>query len=334
MAMCLSFCSCAQQKSDKMVSVAFYNVENLFDTLNDPLKDDDEFTPKGKNGYTQAIYQQKLENLATVISQLGAEAKYGPALIGLAEIENDRVLRDLVSRPEIKKRNYQFIWFDGPDPRGIDVALLYHPKLFNPLKVTSSVVDLIGTGDKELTRDILYVTGTLANDTVHILINHWPSRRDGKYESGPKRTIAALANRKVIDSLLARNKNSKIIVMGDFNDDPKDASITTILRGKGKKSELQPKDLYNPWLALYNNGAGTLTYQRKWNLFDQIIISPSILDKNSGHLYFSKAQVFAPEFIRWHSGKNKGFPYRGYTGGRWQNGFSDHFPVEMYFSVN
>lgn len=318
--------SCAQKKNEKIIPIAFYNAENLFDTYNDPNKDDDEFTPEGPFHYTDKVYQQKLHNIATVLAQLGTDKNNdGAALIGLAEVENDGVLSDLVHQTELKDRGYKFIWFSGPDPRGITVALLYDPQRFKVLKAKPIEVLLDGG---EPTRDILLVTGILAGDTVHILVNHWPSRR-GEDETESKRIVVAKADRIIIDSLLNRNNNAKIIFMGDLNDNPDNLSVVQILRTTDEPDNTRNSYLYNPWYNIYKSGSGSLIHARQWDMFDHIIISGGLLNKTK--LHFSEATIFYRDFLITKGGKFKGYPHRSFAGTRWINGYSDHLPVVMYF---
>lgn len=326
----LSFCSCVAQQNKEVnednFTIAFYNVENLFDTFDDPDTHDEEFTPHGAYRYTEKVYQQKLHNIATVISQL--DNGNAPAIIGLAEVENKTVLKDLIGQYELKSANYQFIHYDSHDGRGIDVALLYKADRFKvlnhePLKVH---------GDGFFGRDILYVSGIINTDTVHILVNHWPSRREGIKESDPKRAVAALANKYITDSLLKNNGASKIIIMGDMNDNPTDESISSVLDAYHPNPEYKTCCfLWNPFLSLYKSGKGTSVYHRKWDLFDQIIISDAFWWKKGMH--FKKAEIFDADYIR-NNYDGDAYPKRSFRGRQWNNGYSDHLPVLMHFSFN
>lgn len=305
--------SCTAQDNKKTCAVAFYNVENLFDTEDDPATNDEEFTPKGAYRYTKKVYEQKLHNIATVINQLDA------AIVGLAEIENATVLRDLIAQPELGNDNYEYVWYNSPDPRGIDVALLYNPALFKPLRTKAVPVRMKGMA----TRDVLLVSGVLQGDTVHVLVNHWPSRGEGLQESTPKRMAAAKVNRTITDSLSQRNRNAKIIIMGDMNDNPKDESITNVLGAKADKTG----QLYNPWTAIHNSGKGTSVYHRKWDHFDQVIISTAFTKKSGW--YYDKAEIFDEDFIL-NKGFEDAYPLRSFKGKNWNNGYSDHLPVILH----
>ncbi|MBS1630743.1 MAG: endonuclease/exonuclease/phosphatase family protein [Bacteroidetes bacterium] len=331
--LCVSEAHAQEGKARYQVSaVAFYNMENLFDTLHDAHKYDEEFTPGGENHYTSKVYHEKLHNLATVIRQLGTElTPDGAALIGAAEIENDRVLRDLVSQPEIKDRNYRFVHFESPDSRGIDVALLYNPKYFLVLQAEALYTDISGFGQKGgKTRDVLHVIGVLAGDTTHVFVNHWPSRRGGEAASAPLRAIAARVSKRVIDSLMAINPETRVLLMGDLNDDPNSPSVARVLGAKGNRKKVKPGELFNPWDAFLDKGIGTLAYRDSWNLFDQIMLSSGWLQPKAGHWRFYRAEIFSRDFLKEQFGPYKGYPHRSFDGNQWINGYSDHFPVIVY----
>ena len=320
---------CVQKSNEHSIAVAFYNCENFFDPADNPAKDDEDFTPDGKYHYTQKIYEQKLHNIATVIQSMdGAD---GPVIIGLAEVENSTVLNDLVHQQEISRRGYKYEWYDGPDPRGINVAMLYNPKHFSVLHSEPLHVDLTVTGEASKTRDVLHVFGILEGDTVHVFINHWPSRRGSEDESGPKRAIAARVNRDAINVLMQQNPNTKVILMGDFNDNPTDNSITGILGANGDEQQVAVSGLFDPWANIYQAGNGTESFKHTWNLFDQIIISGSFLKNGNNKIRYERAQIFRPDFITDHFKGNEGEPHRSFVGTHWINGYSDHFPVMMYF---
>ena len=316
----------------QITAVAFYNFENLFDTLDDPRKFDEEFTPAGDYHYTGAIYRAKLHNLATVIHQLGREVTPdGAAIIGTAEIENARVLQDLVAQPEIRSRAYRFVHFESPDSRGIDVAMLYNPKYFTVLRARALYTDISASGEKGgKTRDVLYVTGILAGDTTHVFVNHWPSRRGGEAASASLRMLAAKVSRRVIDSLTKKTPATRILLMGDLNDDPTDPSITQGLGAKGDIWKIKPGGLYNPWTAFIRKGIGTLGFNDSWSLFDQIMLSSAWLQPDGRHWKFHKAEIFSRDFLKENFGRYRGYPHRSFEGTRWINGYSDHFPVLVY----
>jgi len=324
----------AQPTEDRheLIAIAFYNFENLFDTLDDPWKYDEDFTPSGIYNYTAAVYRAKLHNLAVVLQKLGTDiSPEGPAIIGTAEIENARVLHDLTAQPEIRHRRYRFVHFESPDARGIDVALLYHPKYFHLLQARALFTDISATGEKGgRTRDVLHVTGILRGDTAHVFVNHWPSRRGGEEASAVLRKMAARVSRKVIDSLFAVNPETRILVMGDFNDDPGNASIRHSLGASGDIRKIKVGELYNPWGAFINRGIGTLGYNDSWNLFDQIILSSGWFSQSGRHWAYHKADIYNRDFLKEHFGRFKGYPHRSFDGTNWINGYSDHFPVIIY----
>lgn len=324
----------AQQKTNHSVTaIAFYNFENLFDTLDDPYHFDEDFTPSGAYHYNSKIYNAKLHNLAIVLEQLGNDVTPdGPALIGTAEVENGNVLRDLALQPEIINRAYKYVHFDGGDTRGIDCGLLYNPKYFTVLSAQSLPVDISNVSKikNAKTRDVLYVTGMLTTDTVHVFVNHWPSRRGGESVTAPLRSIAAGVSKRVIDSLMLRNPNSKVILMGDLNDDPINESVAKILGAKSSMENVEQSGLYNPFYNYYTKGIGSLAYNDAWNLFDQIIVSKSLLKSRNKSWSFYKAEVFNKEFLKTKFGRFKGYPHRSFSGTTWLNGYSDHFPTLIY----
>lgn len=312
----------------KTIAVGFYNLENFYDTLNDPLTNDDEFTPDGANAYTPSVFKKKVENLSTVISQMGTDkTDDGLALLGVAEIENAMVLKALCNAPKLKSRGMRVVHFDGPDERGVDCGLLYNPYLFKVIKASSLTVPL---GDDRPTRDVLYVVGKLLDDTVHVFVNHWPSRRGGEAATRAKRELAASVSKKVIDSLMKINPNTKVIDMGDLNDDPINKSITEVLQAKGNRKEVQPGGLFNAWTAFYKKGLGTMAFNDTWGLFDQIIISYGFLDKENNGLHFEANEVFNRSYMVEKFGQYKGYPKRSYSGAVWNDGYSDHFPTIVY----
>ncbi|MBM3436775.1 MAG: endonuclease/exonuclease/phosphatase family protein, partial [Bacteroidetes bacterium] len=257
--------------------IGFYNLENLFDTINDiGFDNSEEFTPGGVNKWTSERYHNKLNNMAMVISKIATETSPdGVALLGVTEIENKGVLEDLVKDPQISERNYQIVHYDSPDRRGIDVGLLYQPKYFQVTNSRTHTLWMADTGFR--TRDQLVVSGLLDGEMIHVIVNHWPSRRGGERASRPNRNAAGDLSRHIVDSLLAIEKNAKIFVMGDLNDDPINPSVKDHLRAKGKKEVLVPGDLFNPMFKMYKDGIGSLAYRDTWNLFDQIIISQGLL---------------------------------------------------------
>ena len=325
-------CVFAMQKQEyQLVTVAFYNLENLFDTENDPITFDDDRTPEGKDRWTQEIYADKLLKMASVIAQIGPpEATTAPALVGVAEIENRKVLEDLVNQTPLKQSHYGIVHYDSPDRRGIDVGLLYDPKLF---QVVSSKVYELKLYDPErenrriYTRDQLLVSGNLAGERMHILVNHWPSRSGGEALTRPRRMAAAALNKRIIDSILSEDPYAKIISMGDLNDDPKDKSLKKILKTKARPEQVGLQGIYNPMERMAKRGQGTLAYRDSWNLFDQLLLSAAWLQRDYEHFQYYKAGIFNKRFLQTPEGPYKGYPFRSFANGKYTGGYSDHFPV-------
>ncbi len=322
--------SVAQQKQYKVVNVGFYNLENLFDTVHTAGKNDYEYLPTAKKKYNSFVYNDKLSKLSSVIVEIGKDVSPdGVAVLGVSEIENRSVLEDLVKTNAIKSRNYQIVHYDSPDRRGVDVGLLYNPQYFKLDTSYSYYVDLPAEKDgyKSLTRDILWVKGKLDGETYHFLVGHWPSRIGGSAASAPKRAKAAEVCRRVIDSIYRIEPNANIMVMGDLNDNPTDASVTKHLKANNKLAEKDNATLYNPWVDFYQKGVGTLAYQDSWSLFDQVIISRNILRKADDKYSFYKAGIYKRDEMIQTSGKYKGYPKRTFDFDRYVGGFSDHFPT-------
>lgn len=321
----------AQDKKD-VIAVGFYNLENYYDTINDPKVNDDEFTPDGANAYTPEVFKKKVENLVDVISQMGADkAEGGLAVLGVAEIENDDVLKVLCNHPRMKARNWKTVHFQGPDERGVDCGLLYNPALFKVIGAQSLTVP-VDSGDRP-TRDVLYVTGKLAGEVVHIFVNHWPSRRGGEGATREKRKTAARVSKKIIDSLMKINPSTLVINMGDLNDDPINASITEVLAAKWKIDEVKAGGLYNPWTSFYKKGIGTTAYQDTWGIFDQILFSYGFLKQAKSKLTYIESEIFNKGFMIEKFGQYKNYPKRSYSNGVWNDGYSDHFPTIVYFKI-
>ncbi len=337
----------AQDKKFAVHTVAFYNVENLFDTKNDPNTRDDDMIA------TPEFYAKKIQNLAKVIAQLGtSENPNSPTIIGLAEVENRTVLEDLVKDPQIIGKDYGIVHYDSPDSRGIDNAFLYQKKYFKlvssiniPLIITEAdtktpkknakveedannekfEVDVITKRIR--TRDQILMSGFLDGEEMHFIVNHWPSRRGGEKASSPLREKAAALNVKIIDSLQKINPNAKVFTMGDLNDGPFNNSIKKVLNAKANKKDVKPLGIYNPMENMANKGIGTLAYRDAWDIFDQILMTePLVRDDYSSWAYW-KAGVFNKQFMIQSSGRYKGY---GLRNSATEPGFSDHFPVYVY----
>jgi predicted extracellular nuclease len=309
--------------------IGFYNLENFFDTLDDPKIKDEEFLPTGSYHYTSDIYLDKVRHLATVISQIGTEfTADGLAMMGCAEVENEGVLKDLIHDSLLAGRHYAIVHYDSPDERGIDVGLIYNPKYFKPERSAPLFVHLPDENDKpHYTRDVLYVTGKLNGEQVHVFVNHWPSRRGGEEVSAPNRAIAAAVAKHAIDSIEALDANAKIILMGDLNDDPISPSVAKVLNAKGDEHDVQQGDLFNPWADYYKKGIGTLAFNDSWNLFDQIMISSPFLNKSQEGFFFREAKIFSRPWMIQSSGRFKGYPKRTFDYNKYIGGYSDHFPT-------
>ena len=332
----LAFIAClgtSQTKNEyQLRTIAFYNLENLFDIKNDSLVYDDDRTPEGKDNWTQVRYEHKLAQLSRVISEIGtATSKTPPDIIGVCEVENIMVLQDLVNHPNLRSYDYGIVHFDSPDERGIDVALLYRKQVFIPTTFDSRRLLLSkDNGKRDYTRDQLVVEGLLDNEKLHFIVNHWPSRSGGEARSRPYRLAAAKLNKRIIDSIQRNNGLAKIISMGDFNDDPVDQSFKKILAVKGKKKQLDSVSLFGPMEKLFRKGEGSLAYRDKWNVFDQIYVTSNLVTATLENYCFWKAGIFTPKYLIDPKGKYKGYPLRTYAGGSYIGGYSDHFPVYIY----
>ena len=354
----------ASAQKKVLYGVGFYNVENLFDTQHDPGKNDHEFLPTGSYQWTEQKYTAKLRNIAQVLSELCTEFgnkknPAGAAVIGLSEVENSRALEDLLREPALAARGYRYVHFDGPDRRGIDVALLYNPKAFRLVEAqlipyiypTESQPDVdlgfyidekgrvkgypyqngLLRGDTTyITRGFLTVEGYLGGEKFYFIVNHWPSRG----AQSPVRERAGYQVRRLKEALLKQDPDARIVIMGDLNDDPGNLSVSSpdALGAKSDKNACGPHDLYNPWYdMLYKQGVGTLYYRGKWNLFDQIIFTGNLLntaDKSRLHLLTNA--VFSRDYLLQTEGKYKGAPKRTTAGGTWLNGYSDHLPTQIF----
>ena len=319
---------------DKPYMVAFWNFENLFDIYNDPETHDDEFTPEGIKKWNETKYQKKLSNLERVIFDMAAINKDYPVVMGVSEIENRSVLEDLVSQPKLKGAKYRICHFDSPDARGVDVAFLYRADVF---KLEGS--DNIKLNVPELpnfrTRDLVVMWGTIEGEPFYFLVSHWPSRLGGKEASQFKRDACAKQIREIKDSLLQANPATKVVVMGDFNDDATDASLVKVMGAKGKVKELETGDFFNPYVQMLKAGLGTLAYQDSWNLFDNICVTENLVNGTYGKLRLMKGKkfygnIFTRPYMLQQEGQYKGYPLRTFVTNNFQNGFSDHFPVYIY----
>jgi len=313
--------------SKNLHTIAFYNLENFFDTKNDKGKLDDDFTPDGFKRWDDRKFGIKAKKLAKAIAHIGIEdTTEPPLLIGVAEVENRAVLDILLKTGNLKNINYDYVHFDSPDERGIDTALIYHKEHFKV--ISSQTIPLLianVNGERDFTRDILYVNGQLHKEEIHVFVNHWPSRRDGEDITSYKRVAAANTILNKLAELSANAAVANIIIMGDFNDDPNSDSIKTLM-DSGR--------FINPMQQILSPVSGSANYRGEWSLFDQIIISHSFLNYEKGTHSFKKAEIYNPKFLKEWKGKYKGNPFRTFAGKKYLGGYSDHFPVYIILKNN
>ncbi|WP_418991167.1 endonuclease/exonuclease/phosphatase family protein [Alistipes sp.] len=324
--------------AQKPYKVMFYNLENFFDTINDPEVRDDEFTPEGPKAWNSAKYYKKLGNMERVLFDIAAFDRNYPAVIGVSEVENRSVLEDIVATPRLAPANYRIVHYDSPEARGVDVAFMYRPDVFK-LEGSYPVKTVVPTLPNFKTRDILTMWGTIENEPFYFMVAHWPSRLGGKEASEFKRIAVGEQMRRLADSVLRINPATKIVAMGDFNDDPTDPSIARGLGAKGKINELQPGDMYAPFTDMLKAGLGTLAYGDAWNIFDNIVVSENLATGSEGALKLQRApkskyygNIFKQHYMVQKEGQYRGYPLRTYVGNNFQGGYSDHFPVYIYFA--
>ena len=322
--------------AQKPYKVMFYNFENLFDTIDDPEIYDSEFTPGGPKRWNSVKYGKKIRNLERVLFDLAAMDKNYPAVIGVSEIENRSVLEDVIAQPKLAPANYRIVHYDSPDARGVDVAFYYRPDVFK-LEGSAAIPFTMEDLPDFRTRDIVTMWGTIEDEPFYFMVAHWPSRRGGKEASAPKRRRAAEIMRRAADSVLAINPATKVVMMGDFNDDATDASIVETLGAAGNIRKIEPGGYYNPYIDVLKAGYGTLAYQDAWNLFDNIVVSENLATGSQGELKLQKApgarfygNIFRRPYLLQKEGQYKGYPLRTFVGNNFQGGYSDHFPVFIY----
>lgn len=322
------------QKNVKSFTVVSYNVENLFDTINDPLTDDDAFTPEGEKKWTPERYTAKLEILARVISEI--PSKKLPAIVGMAEVENRDVLVDLVSMKSLKKGKYKIVHEDGEDPRGIDCALIYRPDVFKYGR--HSYIPISDPADPEYTyRGILHVEGKAPDGKeLHIFMMHWKSRSGGQEETEHQRMLSAIALKKELGMMMVRNPKARIIMMGDFNDEPTNRSITHGLMAGNKRKNIETGEFYNLFYDMHNaEGLGSYNYRGQWNMLDQVIVSYNLLNRSKGlSSGFEDGKIMKEEFMLYDSKKHKQWlPSSTYGGPEYFGGPADHLPVYVTFTI-
>ena len=320
----------AQQETLHKFRVICYNVENYFDCVDDSLTNDSEYLPGGIRGWNQTKYRQKQANIAKVISAIGGWET--PAIVGLCEVESQKSLLDLTRHSPLSSFDYKFIHHESPDARGVDVALLYHPYQFFPL--SNEAIRINFPNDSRTTRDILYVSGTtLSDDTLHIFVNHFPSRLGGELESEERRIFVASVLRAKVDSLLLVHSDPNVLIMGDFNDYPNNKSMLETLKAHPVKESISTKKLYNLTYELHKQGKGTYKHDGEWGMLDQFIVSGNLL--NPANKFFTLQQdvyVFDADFLLENDEKHLGKQtFRTYIGMKYNAGFSDHLPIYMDF---
>jgi len=317
-----------KDKDQELHTIAFYNVENLFDVVDGEHTLDDDFTPKGFKKWTKKRYAKKLSKLASVISKIGYDTiNKPPILVGIAEVENEEVVKELLDTEPLKDLGYDYVHYDSPDERGIDTGLLFLKDNFKVL-YSEAIPLLIDSlkGVRDTTRDILYVKGKLNGEIVHIFVNLWPSRIDGSKETDYKRIEAAKTVRKYMSTIEQEELDPNYIIMGDFNDNPTSDSVQTLVKDS---------TLYNPMEKLHSpNHRGSTSYRKNWSLFDQIIISHNFFNYKRDTHSFADADIFDDTFLTEYKGKFKGNPYRTYAGKKYIGGYSDHFPVYIQLKFN
>ena len=334
--------NCLAQKQQKYV-IGFYNLENLFDIYHEEGKNDYEFLPEGKNQWTQAKYDKKQANMAHVIAEMKNDNKVFHTILGISEIENRLVIEDLVSQPEIAAANYQIVHYDGPDSRGVDVALLYRPSQFKllasesiPFTFEPSSIDFSAWTDEEKsrfkTRDILMVRGTIEGQMFAFFVAHLPSRIGGKGQDLRPRGAEIMYQRAA--ELEKEFPGIKIVAMGDMNDNPTDESMVTYMHGKAKIEDVKEGDFFSPFTKMLADGYGSLAYQGTWNIYDIILCNKALATPEDGTFRIQKinkkgyyGRIFKKPFMTNQSGQYKDTPFRTFSNGSFIGGYSDHYPT-------
>lgn len=339
----LSLSAQAQPKEKSNFVVGFYNLENLFDTYDDPVKNDAEYLPDGKNKWTPAKYKKKVSNMARVIKEMAKENKCWHTLLGVAEIENRAVLEDLVMEPAIRDANYQIVHYDSPDRRGVDVALLYNPDEFTyldsesiPYTFDSPTIDFIMPKENQeyfKTRDVLMVHGLIAGEEVAVYVAHLPSRAGDKKGSFQLRDRGGEIIYEHAMMMQKKYPGIKIMAMGDMNDNPTDTSMAKYLHGRETTEEVTDIDFFCPFTSMLKAGYGTLGYRGVWSIYDLILVNNNLVNVPDGTLRIKKlgngfyGRVFKKPFLITQKGQYKGYPYRTFSGGAFIGGYSDHLPT-------
>jgi len=308
--------------SSKEMKIGFYNVENLFDTINDPQTNDEDFTPSGKLKWNSEHYTEKLDRIAQVLSEM---ASGGVDAAGLCEVENKQVVMDLIHQQRLAGKEMQIVHFDSPDERGIDVAFIYDAKKM--AVVRSKRFELV-LPDNDHTRDILYVVAKADGEELHFFVNHWPSRSGGQAESEPSRMKAAELLRSKIDSIQAANKDAKILCMGDFNDYPMDKSIANVLGAGNTEAHL-----FDYMLDDQQRNEGSHWYKGEWGPLDQFVASKKLLGSKDGwSASADQASIVRLDYLFFKDNEGKLRPSRSYAGESYKGGYSDHLPILIRLS--
>jgi exonuclease III len=322
-----------EKKLYQIHTLAFYNLENLFDTINDPTKFDESSPIMELKTNRAEVYKKKVKNMARVIADIGFEITNNtPAIIGICEVENREVIEDVINDSLLRDKNYGIVHYSSPDIRGIDVALLYQKKLFKPISTSSHELKIYDgiTRNRIYTRDQLLVSGELEGDLIHIMVNHWPSRSGGEAKSEPNRKAAAKLCKRLVDSLQVIDPYAKVFILGDLNDNPTDLSIKDGLKTEKNRKKVGLKGIYNPYENYFKDGLGTTAFRDSWSLFDQIMITKPLLEKDFTSFRFYKANIYNKNYLIDKSGTYKGYPKRSFSYSGFTDGFSDHFPVYIY----
>ena len=316
-------------------TVAFYNLENLFDTINNPKINDEASPIMQLKGNKSEVYWDKIDKLGFAISQIGKERTgSSPTIIGVCEVENKEVLRDLVNSKHLRQSKYEILHYDSSSLRGIDVALLYQPLYFTPIHHEVFDPNIYRDGKKIYTRDQLLVSGFLDGELLHFIVNHWPSRRGGENRTRKLREKAAFQNVKILEQLFRKDSLAKILVLGDFNDNPTNSSLKKVLKTKGQKEKLTATAIFNPYESLYRKGYNSSGYRDNVNLFDQILLSAPLIispkEKEYKTYKLFRAKIFNKAYLTTQNGQYKGYPFRSFSYGNYIGGYSDHYPVYVY----
>ena len=345
----LFLCAPASAQGTKSYVIGFYNLENLFDIYDDPVKNDEEFLPEGKNKWSEAKYQKKLQNMAKVIRNMKEDNGLWHAVLGVSEIENRLVLEDLVTEPQIAEANYQIIHYDGPDRRGVDVALLYKPELFKyiesesiPYTFEGSSIDFVMTKDQQeyfKTRDILMVHGTIDGEHFAIYVAHLPSRAGDKKGSSQLRERGGEIMYSHAMKMQQKYPGIKIVCMGDMNDNPTDASMAGYLHGKENIGDVTDTDFFSPFISMLKAGYGSLAYQGVWSIYDLVLVNNALANAPDGGLKISPlgkkgyyGRVYRKPYMTTQKGQYKGYPFRTFSNGSFIGGYSDHYPTFIVIS--